>query len=168
MLWKKLHRVDTTVSSTQAYFGTLLQSYPTIFDCLGKDTQIVYDLHSESAIFKISENQESCLDITGIKHVSGLLLEPEVSGEWDIADDSIVERVAKCIWGTERTKSLRYLDTRFLLTAWSMCEKLFSIAGHALSGHLEEHLAFIFRGATVLYINRELLNIDDVKSVAKK
>lgn len=75
----------------------MLKDYPTISDRLDAEEQIDYGSHFKSVTFTMQEGQQELSIITEKIQVPELLLELEVLGGGYIADDSIIDRTAKCL-----------------------------------------------------------------------
>lgn len=100
--------------------------------------------------------------------MSGTLIERRVLEEDYIAYDFVIKHAAEYIQDTESTELSRYLEIRFLLPAYNMCDQFFRIAGHAMSNSQNSIQPSNIKMQLLLYMNREFWSIDDVMLVIKK
>lgn len=147
---KKLQPDDSIVCSTQAYFDTLSDDYPTRSNPLDGNVPIVHNSHFMSAVSNSQKDQESLLQATEKEQVCGLLLEQGALGLVNNGDDYIIERAAERLLSTEAIEHLQYHDTCFLLQTCNTCERVFSITSHALTNRRKRKLLSNFEAQLLL------------------
>ncbi len=80
---------------------------------------------------------------------------------------SFVEHAQKRLKLYHEDLSKRYQHTRFLMTTSSICERLFSKVGHALTGRRASINSGNLESQIVLNLNRDLWGIDDLSDLTQ-
>jgi len=160
---KALQSNQITISDVPCYFDSIIEIYPATVSRLGPQCAIFEQPNFESALIKIQEkriNEMSKLEIESVKHLqinSGSNLEKNQNGT--LAERSLSKRRGST---SNRTS---YMDVRFILPTSTICERLFSIADHALPARRRSLHPITFETQLFLRENEEYWELKDVHSV---
>jgi len=160
---KALQSDALTISEVRCYFDSIIEIYPGTISRLGPQCAIVEQPNFESALIKIQEmriNEMSKLEVESVKHLrinSGN--NPDQDRNKTLAERSLSRRRAST------SNRVSYQDVRFILPTSNICERLFSIADHALPARRRSLHPTTFETQLFLRENEEYWELKDVHSV---
>ena len=164
---KKLQRDYLNLADARVLFDTVLEDYPEGEDQLGASASIVHVPDFESGFVKLIDNQEVALSESEFGAVSCFKVETSMSTEYNDNIDnqeSITSRARKKrkLASSSRT---RYMSLGFVLPTTKIYERLFSVAGFALSDRRQGILPANFEKQMYLTENSDLWAIDAVHAL---
>ena len=129
---KALQSENTTLSDVRAYFNEVIEICPECHERLGPAADIVLRAQFESGIVKLQQGHLHELLATELEAVAKLKVTLPSNSEVDLSTLSLAERALKKR-RIHRETDENYLNTRFILPTSNVCERLFSIVGHAVT-----------------------------------
>lgn len=169
---KKLQDPTISISDTRALFDGMIERFSSM-DCmkqrLGPKAAIVENPQFESAIVKIQDGFEHRLTPTEKRAVQHLLMpakelgKRKSTGEKNLADE-LLKRHKTC----KETQASRYMNTKFIVPTSNMCERLFSVAGWAMTNRRKSVSPARFEEQLFLNVNQSMWSISDVHAVVQK
>ena len=168
---KELQKSSTTLADVLALFDTVAEDYAEPNHYLAMNTKVVHIPEFESAIVKILNNHVADLTASETECVQCLKMEHVASSEADCTTSpskilSIAARARK-----KRRISMvqlnQYGDPRFILPTTNVCERLFSVAGNALSNRRQRIVPVNFEKQMFLKVSQELSSIDEVNEIVR-
>lgn len=97
--------------------------------------------------------------MAGQRALSSLLLKAADTSDPNSSGESIIECTSNQLQATDRDASAKYLDIRLLLPTSNLCERLFSIAGYALTNRQKDILPINLGSQLFSFMNRETYGV---------
>lgn len=163
---KELQRSNISLAEARVLFDGVIEKYPNSKRRLGPDSNIIENKRFESAIVKIQQNREEELTLAEKRAVAHLKKEEgQSSSEVPQESLSFAQRLLKKRRVDNQKSSDGYVDMRFILPTSNLCERLFSIAGYAMSDRRKNMLPANFESQLFLHINARLWGIQEVHEI---
>lgn len=118
----------------------------------------------------LAHTNEECEHLFSLRLVIAawnLLLKKSAAPLADPASDSIVEQAIKRLKTSVTTANSEYRDTFYIHPIFNICERMFSVAKHALTDHQRGIPPHSFDSQLFLYMNQNFWGIKDTKSIVR-
>lgn len=153
---KTFQNDSTTMSDIRAFFDAVLESYPICEERLSPSSPIVLDKVFESAVVQIQRGRSAELSPSQVRSVKHLQKTPNTLG--NIEDESIyfAERVLKKQKLQSHASTSEYMDLRFLIPTYNICERFFRKSGFTLNDRRRAILLVDAEAQMFLHLNMDL------------
>lgn len=167
---KVLQDDSISISDVKHLFEEVVTSFESTNDKLRPDADIILNPEFESAIAKIQDNKESTLSSLENISVENLKAEAETNRQINQSEEnlSIVERSRKRRRLSLNCNGVKYIDLSFIVPTSNICERLFSIAGFALTDRRQSISPARFEGQIFLHVNSSLWSVTDVHEIIRE
>lgn len=167
---KDLQGEKITVSDVEHLFEDVFNAYRPTNDRLGPDANIIHSPNFESAVAKIGD--KLVFSLTNAENHSVLSLcrsEPTKTHECKEGNNLLLaERSKKRRRLSKSSGNMTYIDLIFILPISNICERLFSMAGLALTVRRQIRSPVRHEAQVFFSINSHLWSISDVHEVTRK
>ena len=157
---KELQKSSTTLAGVRALFDAVMEDYSKSDHSLSINAKVVHNPEFESGIVKILNNHVADLTATEMDSVQCLKMEHVASFEAEcttsVSDNLSIAARARKKSQISMVQMNQYVDPRFILPTTNICERLFSVAGNALSDRRQGILPANFEKQMFLKVNQEL------------
>ena len=161
---KSLQEDSISLSDVKHLFEDVVGDYPSTANRLGPEADILHDSNFESAVAKIQDNLVSALNSDEKSAVEQLRC-PESTALADSESDSglpLAERSSKRRRLSKSLGDVQYIDLSLIFPTSNICERLFSVAGFALTDRRQSISPVRFQQQIFLCINSNLWDVSDI------
>ncbi len=168
---KELQKSSTTLADVRALFDTVMEDYAESDHYLSVNAKVVHNPEFEPGIVKILNSHVADLTATEMDSVQCLKLEHVASFEAEcttsVSDNLSIAARARKKSRISMVQMNQYVDPRFILPTTNICERLFSVAGNALSDRRQGIFPANFEKQMFLKVNQELWGIDEINEMVR-
>lgn len=145
-------------------FEGVMDKHPSTRSRLGTRSNLVDNPIFENAVAKVQAANEAALTSSERKSIAHLLRDEQSRPQEDTGSEgfSFAERLLKRRRLNESQQKSRYLDLRFILATSNLCERLFSLAGHAIGSRRKGSLPSNIESQLFLNVNSGYWGISEV------